>query len=431
MKKNFYLTILMVLCLSSFLQAQEIIDENNGYSGVIVSSIGETGSDFYAQSFYASVPAITKFGIYIREISTEGELILSIAVDNGSGFPNVSALLYEGTLKNPSTAGEWFYEEGINVPVTIGQKYWVLIDGYNNAGATGNSSIGLSGSRPDTDENMIYSNSGGVGSWNLFSSPIAIYVAGSPGIYPVTFAVSDTTGGDTAAVEDVNITLEKYVDMLTDGSGLAVYDSVNFDGGDTIEWSATKFGYYPQTGSIVVSDTISISIILEPLPVYAVTFEVSSTTDSPIAGAMVDMGIYGIVSTDASGIAIFDNVYETPAPGISYNITATHYFSNQGSLILTSDTVVGRKMVRFVGTSEIPAESIGVYPNPANDIVNIISMEEIQSIEIITMQGAVVKTETDKGKNTQLKVSELPEGNYLLVIRSNNNACVKHLTIIK
>jgi hypothetical protein len=155
------------------------IDENNGWNNNVVSSIGATGSDFYAQSFYAGVDIITRFGAVLREIDPEGQLVLSIVADNGSGAPDVGAPLYQGPLRNPTTTGAWFYETGLSIPVTMGQKYWVLIDGYNNQGATGRSAVGLSGTSTDTGEGMLYSNSAGVGYWSSISSmTIAIYVEG-------------------------------------------------------------------------------------------------------------------------------------------------------------------------------------------------------------------------------------------------------------
>ncbi|MCK9205341.1 MAG: T9SS type A sorting domain-containing protein [Bacteroidales bacterium] len=157
-----------------------IVSENNGFNNNLVSAIGETGSDFYAQSFYANVDAITDFGVVIREIGLEGNILLAITGDNGSGFPDVTAPLYQGRMLNPSTSDGWFFETGINVPVTVGTKYWVLIDGYNNPGATGRSAIGLSSNFTNTGEGMLYSNSGGVGSWSsIYSMPLALFIDGT------------------------------------------------------------------------------------------------------------------------------------------------------------------------------------------------------------------------------------------------------------
>jgi hypothetical protein len=160
-----------------------IVNANNGWNNSMVTSIGKTGSDYYAQSFIANVAVITRIGIVIREYSSEGQVKFGIAADNG-GVPNYAAPLYMGSLIDPTTTAQWYYEGGLNVPVTIGQKYYVFIDGYTNAGSTGYAGIGLSSTEPNTGENFVYSNDEG-GSWDIYSDPFAIYVEGSSAPVPV------------------------------------------------------------------------------------------------------------------------------------------------------------------------------------------------------------------------------------------------------
>ncbi|HBI23279.1 MAG TPA: hypothetical protein DDX84_03505 [Nitrospiraceae bacterium] len=149
-----------------------------------VSSIGESGSNFYAQSFIANNKTITAFGVWLKEYFAEGQVILAIVNDN-AGNPDVASVLYSGSLVNPSTAGRWFYESGLNITVTPGAIYWVLIDGYKNIGATGYSAAGTSTAYTDTGDAMKYSNDGGV-SWSTYSSPLSIYVAtGTPALLGV------------------------------------------------------------------------------------------------------------------------------------------------------------------------------------------------------------------------------------------------------
>ncbi|HCE57386.1 MAG TPA: hypothetical protein DER09_06155 [Prolixibacteraceae bacterium] len=153
---------------------------DNGWNNTIITSIGANGSDYYAQSFIANVTAITSFGVVIQEISAEGQISLAIAEDNG-GVPNYAAPLYVGTLKNPTMSASWYYETGLNIPVTVGKKYYVLLDGYNNAGATGYAGIGMSSVQPIPGEALIWSNNGGVGAWNSYPSwTLAIHVVGTP-----------------------------------------------------------------------------------------------------------------------------------------------------------------------------------------------------------------------------------------------------------
>ncbi len=337
------------MCFSSLLLSQNpvdsIVDENNGFNGYLVCPVGATQSDFYAQSFIANVDTIMRFGVIINQKSPEGQVILSIAADT-SGKPNVTNPLYQGELIDPTTDTVWFYEEVIKIPVTLGQKYYVLIDGINNAGATGSAQIGLSDTYTDSYEYMIYSNNGG-SSWTNYGGILAIYVEGTPGNYPVTFAVTDTSDDDTVAFEGVNISFENYGDKLTDELGLVAYDQVYFTGGDSIQWTATKLGYYTRSGYVKISDTTTINIILTRIPVYSVTFTVSDTNGSPIEGASVALDVYGDMITDAYGMVVYDTAYETFEPGIPYQISFAGYYPVNDSLVLTSDTVINIEMVHY------------------------------------------------------------------------------------
>lgn len=156
----------------------QTVDENNGWNGQIITSIGQDGSDYYAQAFIADLTTITKFGVVIRELYPEGQIRMAIAADN-AGVPNYAAPLYVGTLINPTTTATWYYESGLNIAVTPGQKYYVLLDGYNIPGTTGQSGIGYSDTQPIAGQGIQWSNYGGVGPWETIASyPLAIYVEG-------------------------------------------------------------------------------------------------------------------------------------------------------------------------------------------------------------------------------------------------------------
>jgi len=157
-------------------QIDKYVDENTSWNGSYISTVGAAKSDFYAQSFYADVDRITKFGVMIGEAFPEGQVLLAIVPANSLGKPDLLNPLYEGDLINPSSSLTWYYEENIDVPVNKGQKYFILIDGYNNPGATGNSRIGSSNSRTDTGESMFYTNDNG-STWGQ-TGAIAVYIEG-------------------------------------------------------------------------------------------------------------------------------------------------------------------------------------------------------------------------------------------------------------
>ena len=90
-------------------------------------------------------------------------------------------------------------------------------------------------------------------------------------------------------------------------------------------------------------------------------------------------------------------------------------------------------------TNTQPAETgakdlIKVYPTPANDVINISLQEEAAKttsvIDLLDMEGKVVKTRRSKGPNLiQMAVSGLAPGHYMLRITNNNQTISKGVTI--
>ncbi len=73
-------------------------------------------------------------------------------------------------------------------------------------------------------------------------------------------------------------------------------------------------------------------------------------------------------------------------------------------------------------------ELINVYPNPANNIVNIAANEDITSITLMDMSG--LKLNTDNfiaGKNAEIKLTGLASGIYFLNIACGNNTYTRKI----
>lgn len=70
------------------------------------------------------------------------------------------------------------------VPVTDGQRYWIVIDGYNNASATGNARIGASNGWTNTNERMIFTNDAGA-YFGTVGSAIALRLEAEALVSPV------------------------------------------------------------------------------------------------------------------------------------------------------------------------------------------------------------------------------------------------------
>jgi len=164
--------------------AQIVVDENTPWDGhSYISTVGAAKSDFYAQSFFANEPYLTKIGVVIGESSPEGEVLLAIVPANSLGKPDLTNVLYQGSLINPTPTLTWYYEN-MHIRVNVGQKYFLLIDGYGNAGATGNSRIGSSSRFTDTGESMFYTNDNG-STWGQ-TGALAVFIEGTTTPVPVS-----------------------------------------------------------------------------------------------------------------------------------------------------------------------------------------------------------------------------------------------------
>ncbi len=64
--------------------------------------------------------------------------------------------------------------------------------------------------------------------------------------------------------------------------------------------------------------------------------------------------------------------------------------------------------------------NVSVYPNPANDVLNVKLSEVAESVSIISMDGKVVSTQIVNGTSTTVDVSELTSGVYLYEVVTAN-----------
>jgi hypothetical protein len=78
-------------------------------------------------------------------------------------------------------------------------------------------------------------------------------------------------------------------------------------------------------------------------------------------------------------------------------------------------------------------EEIEIYPNPANDIIQISANEFIERIKIVNLLGNVVKEINPKGftKELNISVEDLPEGVYFVILYVEKGFITKKIIIQK
>ena len=287
------LTMACLLVLSWTGLGAQVIDESTPQDGLWVG-VGAGNADFAAQDFVASVQRVRKIGVYLQGLVGTGEVSIALMKDNGFNQPDLNYVLHESAIIMPDTAGGWVYDSTFSAALTVGDKYWVVVDGYNNLIGTGYAAVGTSNTFTSTSDPMRYSTDGG-GTWAAnIGVTMAILVEGDncggtmnitppqPQLCPgstVTFGVPSGqvsylwTGGQTSSSISVGllgIYTVRAIDTancVSTASVLVVQGTIPFTGlddfyeicaGQSLQLSLPPFyvGYVWSTGTVGNRDSL-------------------------------------------------------------------------------------------------------------------------------------------------------------------------------
>ncbi len=181
------------------------------------------------------------------------------------------------------------------------------------------------------------------------------FVVGQDGIvlrktssYTLTFNVTDT---ESNPIEDAVVTLNgiPYTAGHYEFPGLIA---------DDYTYSITKAGYSVESGTAtIVDEDLTIDITLEPS--YKATFSVlSNYYSSPIQGAVINAGALGNATTNASGIAVIENI--EPGDNYSFEVIADNFLLYEE----TFDIVDGDIVIQVLLDADIDAP----FALPATDL---------------------------------------------------------------
>jgi|GEM_PF-637726 len=109
-------------------------------------------------------------------------------------------------------------------------------------------------------------------------------------------------------------------------------------------------------------------------------------------------------------------------PGVTVLVRAFGYNGGQGNFGLS----VYDASLNTVGFNDV---QFTAYPNPVKDILQVTASEPIDRIEVVTMLGQSVWSQTIQATASQVDLSSLPAGTYL--VRATVNQQVKTLKVIK
>ncbi|MCE5305802.1 T9SS type A sorting domain-containing protein, partial [bacterium] len=142
------------------------------------------------------------------------------------------------------------------------------------------------------------------------------------------------------------------------------------------------------------------------------------------------------IGTYSDGLAKFDGTNWTVYNSDNSDLPGNRVFSItiDGNSTKWIGTYTG---VAAFNESGIPSDvkenilsnyNVSVFPNPASDYLHIDQSEEnISHIEIINLQGQVIKTQRILGNQSTLNLTTVSAGVYILKIYTNSGFVVKKL----
>ena len=156
---------------------------------------------------------------------------------------------------------------------------------------------------------------------------------------------------------------------------------------------------------------------------YPETISVRISTTTPTAAAFTNVLAASIAP--ASGTAFYQYQYDLSAY-VGQTIYIGFYSSTTDMFYFDLDDVV---VSGILSNENFTSSKLNVYPNPAQNILNINYNEVINRVEIFNILGQSVIAKNINAIETSIDLSELTSGTYIANIIANDG--VKTVKIIK
>ena len=121
----------------------------------------------------------------------------------------------------------------------------------------------------------------------------------------------------------------------------------------------------------------------------------------------------------AGAMACFIQAFPDTVPTeMRQNVRETgHLFANPTAQLGYGIPDFGEAYEDMMSVSDVSESTISIYPNPTSGVVNIQSDKAIQQVQLISMEGKIVRK---YNSTTQINIQELPKGVYVLKIQLEN-----------
>jgi len=268
--------------------------------------------------------------------------------------------------------------------------------------------------------------------WTAPASTSASVIV-SPSITTIyTVQGADQSGCIGASLFTVNVTQQPTV-TVTGPNNVCSGSSYTLtaNGADTYSWSNgstnTNLGL---TGGSAGTETImvtgtngncppsskTVSVIVKPLPQVSVAAGATLMCTRTSGGETVALsgsptgGKYSGIGVNSAGVFNPINAGTT---------TAIYTYTDPTTTCINASTV-SLKVVDCTGINEANGNGIRVYPNPANEFIQVKGLEVGQRIELYSVSGALMMSQVASQQDMTIRLTDYANGLYILQIHTNS-----------
>jgi len=80
-------------------------------------------------------------------------------------------------------------------------------------------------------------------------------------------------------------------------------------------------------------------------------------------------------------------------------------------------------------TLSLPKGELLVYPNPSSDILNVQSEQNLELVQLMQLDGRLIRTERANGSVHQLNVADLKQGVYLILVETETGRSISRVVV--
>ena len=239
----------------------------------------------------------------------------------------------------------------------------------------------------------------------------------------VNFTVSDLPAGTTGNVAPTSLNSEGTVVLTVNGIG-----------------SLSPGDYQIKVTGTGTSETVNVYVTLRILgntvPAIGLTYPADEAIDLPVVinftwevgDETVDNYDFELARDAAfTNIEFSENVI-LPHVLILGVTEGAEYFWRVKPNTICADGVFSEvwsfTVAGVLGINDQTIEGLVVYPNPAQDILNVEAASSISTIEIINILGQVMISEKTTSNNVQLNISKLSSGTYFARITAEDSTSI-------